>query len=254
MPSDKWDNLHHNVKNCPYIICPRNPSNFQAEDPLAPILFNRKEGSLNVIRCLVISQEPGSSLRKDCNNDVDLMEQKLCNNCKGFDRKGEKQREISERGTSPVNMMIRFFGTFDLETGPIYWTHALKCIPTKDSLINNQWESCAPFCVNHLKAEISAIPAENIALVSIGRYALMMCRSLLFHEDLKPKKITSYIQELKEIQPIYYNSENQEKLVYFLSFLHPSNRNRILARYDKGGKIVENESKQERFLKDFIAR
>lgn len=247
-----WEHLRSFVKHCPYITCSRHPLNTQITDQLDPILFSRKSGSSDEIRCIVVSQEPGASLRKVCASDVDIMEKKLLENCKGIDLRGKQQKQVTERGTSPVNIMIRIFGTFDLYTGPIYWTHALKCVPVKDSQIRSQWKSCASLCVNHLKAEISAISTREIAFVSIGTYALTICRHLLFGESLTPVKITSYLRELIKLPRVDYITESGKKSVILTSFLHPSNRNRILAAHDKSGRIVESELRQEAFLGDFI--
>lgn len=254
MYSDDWHRLRTGVKHCPFVHCSRHPLNPQASDPLSPILFSREEGSLGAIRCVVVSQEPGASLRKYCAGDVDDMEEKLRDNCRGVGWKGEKRKRVSERGTSPVNTMIRIFGPFDLESGPIYWTHALKCVPVEDPAIASQWNSCAPYCIHHLKSEISALPSDEIAVVSIGRYALAACRHLLFGDDLTPPKITEYIRDHGEPQPVFLPMENQSKVVHFTAFLHPANRNRILSKHDIDGRIEENERRQEEFLKGFVKR
>ena len=56
-----WEELRTSVKNCPFTDCLRN------NKEKLPILFDRKEESLSKIRFLVVSQDPGSSLKKNPN-------------------------------------------------------------------------------------------------------------------------------------------------------------------------------------------
>jgi|GEM_PF-2235585 len=247
MIDPSWKKIRQTVKECAYEQCPRNPKNPQAINPLPPILFPRREGTLDAIRCIVVSQEPGASLRSACAGDVSLMEEKLQENCSGRGWRGEKRATITGKGTSPVNMMIDLFGTFDLEADHVYWTHALKCIPTRDSHIGSHWKSCASCCVNHLKEEIDAIPAKEIAIIAVGRYAVSMCRHLLFGETLMVPNITTAIRESGEPKPIEYSSDTEKKSVYLTCFLHPANRNR-----NSDDTIEVKENSQKIFLRDFI--
>jgi hypothetical protein len=240
---DVWHRLRSGVKNCPYRECPRNPENPKASCPLPPLLFSRDEGSLGDIRCVVVSQEPGASLRKHFGDDVDAMEEKLRKKC--------KDPGVSEKGTSPVNMMIRIFRHFDLEHGPVYWTHALKCVPVEDPAIKKQWKQCAHHCIHHLESELSALPSDEIAVVAIGSYALAACRHLFFRERLRPPKITEYIRAHGEPQKANLSFGEREKLVHLTAFIHPSFHNIILKKYDFDGRIAEHERSQEVFLKKF---
>lgn len=139
MPPTTWSHLRKTIKNCPYTNCPRNENKL-------PIFFEREETSLSKIKFLVVSQEPGTSLKKKFGSDVEAMEKCLVEDCLNVKRKG----------TSPINKMIEIFGkNFNPLSDEIYWTHTLKCIPIKsDKEIGKLWKKCASYCVNHFKNEL----------------------------------------------------------------------------------------------------
>ena len=89
-----WEELRTNIKNCPFTDCPKN------NKEKLPIFFDRKEGSLSKIKFLVVSQEPGISLKKTHNlTNSEEMENFLIKEC----------LNSGPSGTSPVNKMIEIF-------------------------------------------------------------------------------------------------------------------------------------------------
>jgi len=128
----------------------------------------------------------------------------------------------------PARIGEIFNKRFDPSADEIYWTHSLKCVPTNDKDIKNQWEACAGLCKDYLMKEIQLIPAESLVLIPVGRYPLTLCRHLLEGRSLSDVDvITEYMQahaSPDSEKPFNFN----EKRVLVFPFIHPSNRNRNL--------------------------
>jgi uracil-DNA glycosylase len=224
-----WKELRRNVKNCPFTDCPRNN-----KEKLS-ILFNREESSLSKINFLVISQEPGYSLKRNSDlTNSEKMEGFLIQEC----------LKSGSSGTSPVNKMIKLFGHFNPSTDKIYWTHALKCVPMKnDEEIGKIWKECAPYCVKHFKNELNSIPSKKLAIIAFGNYALALCRHVLENKRLDHTKgIMKYIKtaDLKE------RFSFGEKEISLFPFIHPANRERVLKRHDENNEV---KNKEKEFIK-----
>jgi len=223
MSPTTWSHLRKTIKECPYTNCPRNENKL-------PILFGREETSLSKIKFVVVSQEPGTSLKKKLGSDVEVMEKHLVEDC----------LNSKSGGSSPINKMIEIFGkNFNPLTDEIYWTHALKCVPMKnDTEIRKIWKECAPYCVNHFKNELSLIPPKKLIIITFGNYALALCRHVF--ED----KLLTHTGGIKKyIETI--NLENKfifdDKEIYLFPFLHPSYRS---------AHVTENlENKEKKFIK-----
>lgn len=225
-----WEGLRKSVKDCPFTDCPRNN-----KDNLS-IFFNRKEDFLSKINFLVVSQEPGISLRNNCNSNAEEMENYLIKSC----------LQSKPKGTSPINKMIEFFGNFDPSNDEIYWTHALKCVPRgSDSQIRVDWKDCAPYCVKHFKKELSLIPSKKLVLIAIGNYALTLCRNVL--EDKPLSHARGIMEYIRTFNPEEEFSLSDKKISLF-PFIHPSHREQVLKRWDRNDKV---KNKEKSLLKNY---
>jgi len=228
-----WDELRKSVKNCQFDDCPRYKDKFK-------ILFDREESSLSKIKFVVVSQEPGYSLKKqhDFKNSLDV-EEFLISEC---------LKKIDNKAT-PINRVKSIFrkDKFNPTTDEIYWTHALKCIPKEsDKGIHKAWKNCTSSnCVKHFKNELKLIPTRNLIVIPMGNYALTLCRHVLEknHSLKKVGGISEYIRTF-DIEKRY---QLNEKEILLFPFLHPSNRNRNL-----DDKIKSNEEKFSEEIRDFL--
>lgn len=221
-----WKELRTSIKNCTFIDCPRNKNK-------SPILFDRNEIFLSEIKFLVVSQEPGFSLRKNCDSSTEAMEKYLIDRC----------LQLKPIGTSPVNKMIEIFDNFDLSKDKIYWTHALKCVPAKsDKDINKEWRVCARWCATHFKNELSLIPSKQLAIITIGRYALALCKHV-FEDEKLARTGGILLEHIRETSDDGRKFTFDEKEIFLFPFVHPANRERVLKRFDKNDKVKNKEKK-----------
>ena len=213
---DNWEELRKKVKNCQY-NCPRNKDKFK-------ILFDREESSLSKIKFIVVSQEPGYSLKKqhDFKNSMDV-EEFLISEC---------LKEPDNKRT-PIIRIKDIFNRkkFNPATDEIYWTHTLKCIPKEsDKGIHKAWRNCASTnCVKHFKNEIKLIPSRNLIVIPMGNYALTFCRHIL--EDYPLKKVTNILDFIEKYDFKKEYSFNEKKIFLF-PFVHPSKRDMVLKNKD----------------------
>ena len=223
MPPTTWSHLRKTIKECPYTDCPRNENKI-------PLLFDRDETSLSKTKFMVVSQEPGTSLKKKFGSDAETMEKHLVEDC----------LNSKSGGSSPINKMIEIFGkNFNPLTDEIYWTHALKCLPMEsDTEIGKIWKECAPYCVNHFKNELNLIPSKKLAIITIGGYAIALCRHIFEGKDLASgEKITQYIKNADIEKKFKFG----EKEISLFPFLHPSHREQHLTE--------EIGNKEKKFIK-----
>lgn len=206
-----WKELRTRVKNCEFTDCPRNKNKL-------PILFDRKESSLSKIKFVVVSQEPGVSLKRGYSNS-DKIEEYLIGEC------ASNLPPKNKRGV-PYRMREIFGKKFNPKTDEIYWTHALKCVPAKSNKdIINEWENCALSCIKHFKNELNLIPSKKLVIIVFGNYALTLCKHVFKEKRLAyAKGIVKYIREIDLEKKFYFG----EKEIFLFPFLHPSNRNRLL--------------------------
>jgi len=143
-------------------------------------------------------------------------------------------------GTSPVNRLIRIFGkNFSPAADEIYWTHALKCLPLmSDKDIQRIWKRSAPSCAEHFKAELDLVPSRELVIVSLGGYALALCRYVLQEKPLDSvERVTEYIK----VADTERRFVRGDKEVFLFPFLHPANRERVLKQLDEDGGIQRRE-------------
>lgn len=206
------------VKGCPYGECPRNTDRI-------PVLFDRRK-NLSNIRFVVVSQEPGATLRKRS------------------DPKNRLIRECGNReGRLPKGIGEIFDRAFNPETDDIYWTHSLKCIPRTNRDIRKEWKVCSPNCVNHLKSEFSIIAgataSNELMVITVGRYALAMCRHIFEGADIDPPgKLLDYICETDDGGRIHHF---EGKVIRLFPFVHPSYRKPVLKRYNREEEVNRKE-------------
>ena len=221
-----WTDLRESVKKCKFDKCPRHKEKFN-------ILFKREESSLSKTKYIVVSQEPGFSLKKhkDPLKNSLAVEKHLISECLK-DRCNKK---------TPINRIKDIFNIekFNPSTGDIYWTHALKCIPNKsDADIIKTWKCSAHYCVIHFRNELNLFSSKKIILIPIGGYALALCRNVFDNKPLtNTKGILNYIKEI-DLEKKYYI---EGKEISIFPFIHPSHYDQILKLRDKDGKIKERE-------------
>ena len=212
-----WNELRKCVKNCQF-NCPRIDDEFK-------ILFHREKSSLSKTKFVVVSQEPGYSLKKEkepFKNSIGVEEHLIC----------ECQKERSNKKT-PINRVKDIFDIdkFNPTTCEIYWTHALKCIPKEsDEEIHKAWKNCASTnCVKHFINELKLIPSKNLIIIPMGKYALTLCRHVL--EDYPLKKPTNILDFIEKYDFKKEYSFNEKKILLF-PFVHPSKRDMVLKNKD----------------------
>ena len=222
-----WDELRNKIKKCPYGDCKRNKDKM-------PIFFRREESTLSEIKYIIISQEPGVSVKDKQSSDEN--EEKLIEYCIGTK---------SPQYNSPIKRTLEILNRkkFDPTKEDIYWTHALKCPPIRDDKeIKDNWIGCAQYCVNHFKEELSLIPSEKLIIIPMGGFATTLCNYIFDNKSLNTKvKIINYIADLKEVKKFRY----QKKEIIVAPFIHPSNRNRI-TKFAKTA--IEALKKEDEFI------
>jgi len=215
--NQNWTQLRADVKNCQFTNCPRNQKKL-------PLLFDRKEDTISKIRFIVLSQDPGASLRLQFNNNPQMMEDYLIRECCNI--------ECPTKGRLPARIREIFNKRFDPSADEIYWTHSLKCVPFKDEDINKEWNASAPHCKDYFTREIQLIPSECLVLIPVGRYALTLCRQLLEGWPLSNVvPIAEYMQahaSPDSEKPFNFN----DKRVRVFPFIHPSHREQVLKGHE----------------------
>ncbi len=209
-----WDELRKSVKNCQFDDCPRYKDKFK-------ILFNREESSLSKIKFVVVSQEPGYSLKRE--HDF-----KKSSNVEDF-LISECLKEPDNKRT-PINRVKNIIKKekFNPTTDEIYWTHALKCVPKEsDEDIHKEWKGCASSnCIKHFINELTIIPSKKLIIIPLGNYALTMCRHIL--EKNHPLENVSGILEYIRTFNINKKFPFKDKEILLFPFVHPSKRDMVL--------------------------
>ena len=203
------------MKNCQFTNCPRNQEKL-------PLLFDRKDDTISKIRFIVLSQDPGASLRTHptkCTNP-EIMEDYLIKECR------------EKKGVVPARIGRIFAKGFDPSVDEVYWTHSLKCVPISDRDITKQWKTCAPLCKDYFMREIQLISSEGLVLIPLGRYALALCRHLLEGRPLSNVGgIVKYMQG--HVSPSWQKpSSFPEKRMLVLPFIHPRHREQVLKLHE----------------------
>ena len=228
--SEKINYSGQSIESCPFKLCLRNSDNPTVSDcyyeepknKLRPIIFKRSD-NLDGIKFVVISQDPGVSVREDYNNDIEEMKRCWCEELKSENRSNK---------SSPISLMKEIFNNFDIYHDRVYWTHSLKCIPwDTDKQIERDWIFCAPYCSERLKEELEGLSENNLVIITIGAYALTLLLNIVegrrsLCERVKLKDYFEYekIPIIKEIA-FYQKSDDipkTKKRLKIFPFYHPA--------------------------------
>ena len=222
---EEIDRTGDSIESCRFKQCLRNSGNQTVsvcyyenlEYKLSPIIFRRD--NLERIKFVVISQEPGVSARKEFGSNIEKMKNYWCNLLKS---------EEKPKKSSPIYLMKEIFQNFDIYHDRVYWTHSLKCIPWKtDDQIQQDWIFCAPYCTERLKEELDALPENDLVIITVGAYALILVLNIVEGRSLcEPLKLKDYIVSdkipiIKEI-PYPPSDDKPKKRVKIFPFYHPA--------------------------------
>lgn len=203
-----WEGLVARVKG-PCGGCPRNGSK-------SPVLFDHK-GSLGGVEFIIVSQEPGFWL----NAFPAKKEESLAELCKT----GKKNTPECKQA-NPLSKVLEIFDNFDPSTSSIYWTHALKCVPSKgDRDINKEWRRAATRCTDMFLEEMRVLGKAELNIVAFGKYALELCLNVLDGQDLDQELSISEFMQSNRL-PLSYKikfKDGTNKRVTLFVFTNPSN-------------------------------
>jgi hypothetical protein len=203
--------------------CPRDPQKI-------PVLFEPKDPSK--VEFVLISQEPGHWLRPLGDNaSVKLVSLSL--------GKGTPE-EV--RKANPLSKVAQIFGPFDPSASHVYWSHALKCIPTNsDRDVNKEWRKAATKCREHFIGELKVLGKTDLNILAFGKYALEMCLNVLDDQDIDQElSISEFMQSVK--LPLVYKyrfKDGTVKNINLYVFTNPSAE--VVKVMKSGGKMTADE-------------
>ena len=219
-----WEGLISKVR-CPCGGCPRNSAQ-------SPVMFNRRTLVGNV-EFIVISQEPGFRLRADeAKAEENLL--KLC-------RTG-KPTLPEVKQTNPLTKILQIFDNFDPESSKIYWTHALKCIPSRsDRDVNKEWRKAATRCEEIFLDEVRLLGKKDLNIIAFGKYALEMCLHLFANQDIDQElSISEFMQNNRF--PLPYKFKFKDGTVKNISlFVYGNPSSEVVNIKKSGGKMTVEE-------------
>jgi hypothetical protein len=219
-----WEGLIDKVK-APCGGCPRNGSK-------TPIIFNRK-ASLSNVEFIVVSQEPGFWLRANqAKAEEDLL--KLC--------KTGKSALPEVKQANPLTKILQIFNNFDPTEGRIYWTHALKCIPSKsDRDVNKEWRKAATRCEEMFLDEIRLLGKKDLNIIAFGKYGLELCLHSFAGQDIDQElSISEFMQNNRfPISYKYKFKDGTTKTISLFVFGNPSSE--VVTIKKSGGKMTVEE-------------
>jgi len=203
--------------------CPRDPQKI-------PVLFEPKDPSK--VEFVLLSQEPGHWLRPLGDNaSVKLVSLSL--------GKGTPE-EV--RKANPLSKVAQIFGPFDPSASHVYWSHALKCIPTNsDRDVNKEWRKAATKCREHFIGELKVLGKTDLNILAFGKYALEMCLNVLDDQDIDQElSISEFMQSVK--LPLVYKyrfKDGTVKNINLYVFTNPSAE--VVKVMKSGGKMTADE-------------
>ncbi|HEY3419074.1 MAG TPA: hypothetical protein VGK23_00790 [Methanomassiliicoccales archaeon] len=219
-----WEGLIAKVK-APCSGCPRSGSK-------TPVIFNRKT-SLGNVEFIVVSQEPGFWLRANpARAEEDLL--KLC-------RTG-KPSLPDVKQANPLTKILQIFNSFDPTGDRIYWTHALKCIPSKsDRDVNKEWRKAATRCEELFLDEIRLLGRRDVNIIAFGKYALEMCLHAFAGHDLDQElSISEFMQNNRF--PLAYRYKFKDGSVKNISlYVYGNPSSEVVTIKKSGGKMTVEE-------------
>lgn len=219
-----WEGLIAKVVG-PCAGCPRNGSK-------SPVIFDRK-ASLGNVEFMVVSQEPGFWLR----TGQAKAEESLLRLC----RTG-KPTLPEVRQANPLSKIIQIFANFDPAGERIYWTHALKCIPSKsDRDINKEWRKAATRCEEMFLDEVRLLGGKDLNIITFGKYALELCLHAFNGQDIDQELSISEFMQTNRL-PLSYKikfKDGKTKSVSLYVFGNPSSE--VVNIRKSGGKMTVEE-------------
>jgi uracil-DNA glycosylase len=228
-PGGDWETLRANVKGqCSG--CPRNHSKI-------PVIFPRRDLADHV-DFIIVSQEPGYWLRPSTSSDD--AERKLETLC--------SEGTINSKETklaNPLSKILQIFGSFDPTLGRVYWTHALKCIPTtSDRDINKEWRKAAIKCSGYFLEELRSLGKAELNILAFGKFALELCLNVFEAQDIDQELSISEFMQSSRLPLVYKYKfkDGTAKTVNLFVFTNPSSE---VVRIKKSGGRMSVEEIQE---------
>ena len=218
-----WDGLIAKVHG-PCGGCPRNATK-------SPVLFNRRT-ALSDVEFIVVSQEPGFWLRSDQAKAEENL-QRLCMTGK---------LNLSEiRQANPLSKILHIFGNFDPCGDRVYWTHALKCIPSRsDRDINKEWRKVATRCKEIFLDEIRLLGKKDLNVIVFGKYALELCLHALDDQDIDQELSISEFMQNNRLPLAFSTSSRMERSRTYL-FVYGNPSSEVVNIRKSGGKMTVEE-------------
>jgi hypothetical protein len=218
-----WAGLVDKVSSpCPG--CPRNNEKMT-------VLFERK-GPLENVEFLVLSQEPGFWLRSNPTKAVD----DLMRLCKTGNRSVPEVKQAN-----PLIKILQIFNNFDPAADRVYWTHALKCIPSRsDRDVNKEWRKAATRCEEMLLDEVRLLGKREINIIAFGKYALEMCLHAFDGQDIDQELSISEFMQSNRLPLVYKHKfkDGTVKNVTLFVYTNPSS-DVVTIKKSGGGMTVE---------------
>lgn len=199
-----------------------------------PVMFERRSPP-GAVEFISLSQEPGYWLRQLQSSEA--IESKLASLCSDAAPSPEELRKAN-----PLVKVAQIFGRFDPTGDRIYWTHALKCVPTNgDRDINKEWRRAATRCGEHLREEFRVLGNSEVNLLAFGKYALEMCLAVLDGQDVDQELSISEFMQTNKL-PIVYKyrfKDGASKTINLFVFTNPSSE--VVKIMKSGGKMTVEE-------------
>jgi hypothetical protein len=219
-----WEGLIARVKG-PCGGCPRNAAK-------SPVLFNRK-ASLGNVEFIIVSQEPGFWLQaKGGKAEEELL--RLC--------KTGKPALPECKQANPLSKLLQIFGNFDPTGDKVYWTHALKCTPSKsDRDVNKEWRKAATRCEEMFLDEIRISGKKDLSIIAFGKYALELCLHVFDDQDIDQElSISEFMQSNRFPMAFKYKfKDGTVKNISLYVYGNPSSE--VVNIKKSGGKMTVEE-------------
>lgn len=144
--------------------------------------------------------------------------------------------------SNPLSKVVQIFSKFDPADGQIYWTHALKCVPsTSDRDINKEWRKAATRCEEHFLEELKMLGKTELNILAFGKYALELCLHAFDGQDIDQELSISEFMQSSRL-PITYKHrfrDGSSKTLNLFVFTNPSSE--VVKVMKSGGKMTVEE-------------
>ena len=197
-----------------------------------PIIFDRK-ASLDNVDFIVVSQEPGFWMRTEKAGAEEAIVALQDRESRPSPRSGRRTR--SARSSR--------FSAISIQTGdPIYWTHALKCIPSRsDRDVNKEWRKAATRCEEMFLDEIHLLGKKDLSIIAVGKYALELCLNAFADQDIDQElSISEFMQNNRF--PLAYKYKFKDGTVKNISlYVYGNPSSEVVTIKKTGGKMTVEE-------------